>query len=308
LDASYVSMGARLWTEDTSTALAEDMLYTNCYAVSGIPVAAGVTPGAGPVSSGNGTIAGFVYRDQNRSGAQDISEPGESAYPLTLADVSCIRSLASATPDATGHFRFTGLAAGTYCLALNYSGGLVAPGTWQRVDVMAGSSSPAFFGIQPARLVTYAVCGNSVLETGEECDPPNVTNCTASCQRYFASCGNGIVDAGEQCDPPNVVNCTASCQNYSAVCGNGVIDWGVGEQCDPPNVSDCTASCRSYTASCGNGFIDPGEGCDPPNVTNCTASCQNYTAVCGNGIVDAGEQCDPPNVTNCTASCQNYRS
>ncbi len=308
LDASYVSMGARLWTEDTFTALAEDMLYANCYAVHGVPVVAGVTPGVGPVSSGNGTIAGFVYRDQNRSGAQDVSEPGESAYPLTLADVSCIHSLASATPDATGHFSFSGLSAGTYCLALNYSGGLVAPGTWQRVDVMSGSSSPAFFGIQPARLVTYAVCGNSVLESGEECDPPNVTNCTASCQRYIASCGNGIVDVGEQCDPPNVVNCTASCQNYSAACGNGIIDWGVGEQCDPPNVSDCTASCQSYTASCGNGIVDPGEGCDPPNVTNCTASCQNYVAVCGNGIIDwgVGEQCDPPNVIDCTASCQSY--
>ena len=34
VDASYVSIGARLWA-DGQTALTEDMLYANCYAVSG---------------------------------------------------------------------------------------------------------------------------------------------------------------------------------------------------------------------------------------------------------------------------------
>ncbi len=304
LDAAYVSMGARLWSDGEQAALAEDMLYANCYAVRGISSSAAVTPGTGPASGGTGTIAGYVYHDLNRSGTQDLVEPGESTFPLSLADDTCLHTITTTSPDANGHFSFSGLAEGTYCLVLNYSGGMVAPGTWQRVDVMAGTSSPAFFGIQPARRVTASVCGNAVLETGEECDPPNVTNCTASCQNYIASCGNGIVDRGEQCDPPNVVNCTASCQNYTAVCGNGIVDSG--EQCDPPNTTDCTASCRNYTATCGNSIIDAREECDPPNTTNCTASCRNYTPFCGNAIVDPGEECDPPNVTNCTASCRNY--
>jgi hypothetical protein len=357
-DTPYIGVGVRLWDQNGANALAEDMSYDTCYAArAAVDVAGGPsvtitsTPGSSSTGTGStartGTIAGIVYLDNNNSGNQDASEPGIATYSLTLANGGCIHSIGSVTPNANGQYSFAGLIPGTYCVVLNYSGGRVAPGTFQWVDVIADNSSPAFFGIQPVVSLppppAAGYCGDGVVDSGlgEQCDPPNVTNCTASCQNYSPACGNGIVDAGEQCDPPNVTNCTAFCQNYTAVCGNGivdvgeqcdppnpttctascqiflpppavaycgdgVVDAGLGEQCDPPNVTDCTASCQNYTAVCGNGIVDAGEQCDPPNTTNCTAFCQNYTAVCGNGIVDVGEQCDPPNTTNCTASCQNW--
>ncbi len=52
-------------------------------------------------------------------------------------------------------------------------------------------------------------CGNSVVETGEECDDGNTTDgdgCSASCQdEGTAECGNGDVEAGEECDDGNSI-------------------------------------------------------------------------------------------------------
>jgi hypothetical protein len=70
------------------------------------------------------------------------------------------------------------------------------------------------------------VCGNEVLEQGEECDPPGRINenlvCNDVCEVVESPepeepvCGNEIVEAGEDCDPPGRIDetfvCTADCQ------------------------------------------------------------------------------------------------
>ncbi len=65
-----------------------------------------------------------------------------------------------------------------------------------------------------------AVCGNGIIESPEACDNglsnsdtlPDAcrTNCTA------ARCGDLVIDTGEQCDPPNGGNCSNTCQNQVA--------------------------------------------------------------------------------------------
>lgn len=105
--------------------------------------------------------------------------------------------------------------------------------------------------------------------SGEQCDPPleffvnSTTNetflCGPACQ--IAVCGNGVIDPGEQCDDGNTKNgdlCSATCK--TVVCGNGVID--AGEDCDDGNTLDydgCSAQCKAeicpdirYTASIPN--------------------------------------------------------
>jgi len=229
-----------------------------------------------------GAISGIVYLDNNANGLMDAGETGGGPFEITLADVSCSTSLGDTLTDANGNYAFSRLPAGTFCVIITYSSGLISPGYWQRVTVVADNTSPAYFGLQPSTA------------------PPSSPS--------TGYCGDGVVDTslGEQCDPPNLTNCTASCQTYTGYCGNGIVDVSLGEQCDPPNITDCTASCQTYVAWCGNGIIDSGETCDPPNVDFCTASCQLYLPNCGNGIINIGEECDPPNVTNCTAQCQNW--
>ncbi len=69
--------------------------------------------------------------------------------------------------------------------------------------------------------------------------------CGPACQ--IAVCGNGVIDPGEQCDDGNVRNgdtCSSTCK--TVVCGNGVID--IGEDCDDGNTLDydgCSAQCKA---------------------------------------------------------------
>jgi cysteine-rich repeat protein len=135
-----------------------------------------------------------------------------------------------------------------------------------------------------------AVCGNGILEPGEECDDGNNTpgdGCSNNC-REENYCGNGICGPGE-----NGLNCPDDC----AVCGNGVLE--PGEECDDGNLipgDGCSATCTQENY-CGNGICDPGE-----NGLNCPDDC----AVCGNGVLEPGEECDDGNIIpgdGCSATC-----
>lgn len=63
---------------------------------------------------------------------------------------------------------------------------------------------------------TATVCGNGVLDPGEECDDGNAVN-TDSCKTdcTFAICGDGYVCVGlEECDDGNAVDddgCSNTC-------------------------------------------------------------------------------------------------
>ncbi|MGK0362023.1 MAG: cysteine-rich repeat protein, partial [Bradymonadia bacterium] len=63
-----------------------------------------------------------------------------------------------------------------------------------------------------------AICGNGVVEGGEECDDGNVVDgdgCAADCT-LNPICGDGNVDAGEECDDGNIDNgdgCDAECSS-----------------------------------------------------------------------------------------------
>jgi cysteine-rich repeat protein len=96
------------------------------------------------------------------------------------------------------------------------------------------------------------LCGNNILEAGEECDDGNTNNgdgCSAQCKIEIpiSFCGDGTVDAGEQCDDGNMVTgdgCSATC--VTEYCGDGIMQAGLGEECDDGNTNNgdgCTDSC-----------------------------------------------------------------
>lgn len=62
------------------------------------------------------------------------------------------------------------------------------------------------------------VCGNGVVEEGEECDPGStpVPSCNSTCQIVDGNpqCGNGVLELGEGCDDGNQVaddGCSPTC-------------------------------------------------------------------------------------------------
>ncbi len=100
------------------------------------------------------------------------------------------------------------------------------------------------------------VCGNTVTESGEDCDDGNAVDgdgCDNNCT--FTGCGNGIQTAGEACDDGNLAGgdgCSPTCT--IEVCGDGILN--VGEDCDDGNTvgGDCC------DATCG--FESSGGACD----------------------------------------------
>lgn len=67
--------------------------------------------------------------------------------------------------------------------------------------------------LPPTPTPTTPVCGNNIIETGEQCEPPGTTTCDANCQTITppspsipAHCGNSIWD-GDESD----LDCGGSC-------------------------------------------------------------------------------------------------
>jgi len=170
-----------------------------------------------------------------------------------------------------------------------------------------------------------SICGNHVVEAGEECDDGNRSDgdgCSAFCGVETPSpqpqCGNGALEPGEQCDDGNNFDndgCDASCavESPTALCGNGLLE--PGEQCDDGNLlrgDGCDAECafEEPEPGCGNGVIEAGEQCDDGNTESgdgCDDSCAFETGTCGNGVLNAGEQCDDGNNTDgdgCDQDCE----
>jgi fibro-slime domain-containing protein len=166
-----------------------------------------------------------------------------------------------------------------------------------------------------------AVCGNSVIEDAEACDPPAVgSGCSAQCK----------VENGWTCPQPGV------CFKNPA-CGDNIVQVAQGEGCDPPNVGNgCTASCKveaGWTCVglgpsicvkpvCGNGAVDPGEQCDDGSNTATKDGCSGCVIgagwacptpgascipKCGDGMKVGIEQCDDGNKTSgdgCNTGCK----
>lgn len=135
------------------------------------------------------------------------------------------------------------------------------------------------------------VCGNSVVEASETCDPPGSTPSTPAgngnaCRADCTYCGDGITNGQEQCDDGNSANgdgCSSTCQ-IEVVCGNSIVQ--APETCDPPGPTvigeEFTVECRQDCTYCGDGIVQAGETCDDGNRNNSDACHNNCTKVIRN--------------------------
>jgi cysteine-rich repeat protein len=166
-------------------------------------------------------------------------------------------------------------------------------------------------------------CGDSVVDSGEQCDMPTCPN-GLSCISDMDCDGTGPMREDERCVNRNDYNgCDSSCQwDY---CGDGFVNYNAGEECDDGNVINgdgCSSACLPDMSLCGNGVWDDygGDGisgtrddeeCDykdpDESLMTCTTSCTRRINLCGNGYRDFGEQCDDGNTSSsdgCSQECE----
>lgn len=133
--------------------------------------------------------------------------------------------------------------------------------------------------------IEQPVCGDGVLDSGEECDDGNTEDgdgCSATCtieQTPEPVCGNEITEEGEQCDngTSNGQACSPSCESTCTYCS-----------------SDCTLV-DVTGGSCGGGGGGGGGG--------------GVTRYCGDGLLhpNRGEECDDGNKVDgdgCSSNCK----
>ncbi len=174
-------------------------------------------------------------------------------------------------------------------------------------------------------------------------------------------CGNGVVDPGEQCDGANLAGrtcatqgiaggtlaCNPDCTLNTSLCGqcnDGVVQPGLGEDCDfdamgqpiiakscmalgfsTPGNTVCASNCKYdlTPCECGDGMLEPMEACDGTNLgsatcaslgfasgtLSCDSSCHLVTtgcSKCGNAMIDPGEQCDGTNLGTHTCMTEGF--
>ncbi len=134
-------------------------------------------------------------------------------------------------------------------------------------------------------------------------------------------CGDGVLDPGEDCDDGNFeldMVCDEAC---SFTCGNGVLNAMVGELCDPaiaagqpgacPTACSDGMTCTTDTLS-GSGCQAtcmfspitaqvPGDACCPPGANSTNDS--DCPVVCGNSVVEMGERCDTSIAAGMPGAC-----
>lgn len=115
-----------------------------------------------------------------------------------------------------------------------------------------------------------AICGDDEVADTEQCDTGAVDTATCDEDCTAVQCGDGHVNAaaGEQCDPPDGADCTASCR--TAVIRNGGFEtgdyagWSLEESSADPQAGAWTIGTAGLTITSADNVFDFNDGVTVP--------------------------------------------
>ncbi len=175
--------------------------------------------------------------------------------------------------------------------------------------------------------VASAMCGDNVVDIGEQCDGTSDVACPGQCipagdplQCRCPTCGDGVINQpSEDCDGADDSACPGLCgsagyPNYCRCpyCGDNMVNGS--EVCDGYDDSACPGHCTDACtcATCGDNVAEGSvEMCDGTDDSACPGDCiapgdplECRCPICGDGVVNApGEVCDRHDDSACPNHC-----
>ena len=267
-------------TCDDSNVTAGDGCSAACAVETGYACAG--TPSTCIPVCGDGLLTGSeVCDDGNVTAADGCSATCtlESGFTCTGTPSSCATRCGDSIVAGTEECEPPGTAACTdMCLFRTAGGG---GGTAAAAAGGAAATASPTAPVAPPK--PSAVCGNGVMETGEQCDFGNLNElmpCSKQCKKLF--CGDGIISykIGEECEPEKMADEYGNMMYPQLpVCS----DDPRATFCPPPGSSykECVLT---ELPLCGK------EAAQKETIP--FARMEEETAYCGNGRKDDNEQCD----------------
>lgn len=256
------------------------------------------------------SISGYKWLDTDKSKTWDASETELLlGWEIVISGPDSFN--AATTTDINGYYEFSGLVPGSYTLTET-----LKPG-WIQTYPVIGSHTVEIIGwnkqLQNNNFGNYQpVCGNEILDDGEECDDGvnGSDTCTADCKWKFEcttdqDCNDGLYCTGQEtCIENECVNGTQVICSDNDIYG---INTCTNNPDDNPYTYDLrlayTSECNESTDSCTTGNLNINHTCD---VTQCQAEC-DATHACADTICSSQNGCvgnDYYTYSNEANSCQ----
>jgi len=258
------------------------------------------------------TLSSYIYTPE---ASNKLVIYGNYSFIANINSMQVINISNPLNPSFSADYYNTGVQDSIVDLAINQDYIYLVGNTGLDVVRIRDSSVPNYCNATCSD-ITLGICGNALVEPGEECDDGNFND--SSCTSMYGTACNYCSDGTD-----GNLACTTQTSNGPG-CGDGVLTTPF-ETCDDGNATNagtCNATCLGPTI-CGDGTQQTPNGvglteiCDDGNTTNngtCNATCTAFT-VCGDNIVQTPngvgtfEACDEGETTNaglCNAFCTAY--
>ncbi len=269
---------------------------------------AGANGGSATASGGGATASTSTTACVNGTERCDCYGNGTCNAGLTCASGLCVVVGVISTSGGTTS---TTTAGGSANAGATASGGTASGGAAKGGATPGGAASGGTSATVggDALAALFRSCGNSSLDTNEQCDDGNIQNgdgCTRLCQVELdwvcsgagrlcvptVVCGDGKLASVESCDDGNT-NDDDGCSSDCKAVADGYQCRTPGKRCVPI----CGDSKLTGLEKCDDGNTDSGDGCSSTCLTEPGFSCSDSPSscnlsICGNGVKEPGEGCD----------------